>query len=520
MTYPTGEVSDSHRWRLINPIIICLLALLASALTARAQSADKIIKQANKALGGEKALKNIRSWQAKGRIKRLSDGATGSYQAATLQPGLYTATFDLQGFEISEGYNGKSGWMRDSRQGLRTLTGTASRDFQTEALYRNTRWLEYKKQKSKLTAAGQTTIQDRTANTVILTTAKGVKIRMHFDTASGLLLREEIPAGDVVRVFDYSDYRATGGVMEPHTINLTVGEEKYEIRLEQIARNLAPERALFDFPQVSNDPLPDIEALLKTVAANGDELDRLLEKYTYTEIITSRELDQKGALKEKETRTFEMTFYKGNRIRRLIEENGKPLTPDETAKEDRRIEKFVREIEKKEAEKEKKERETAQRGGPPAAEGQRPTISDVLRASRLVNPRRERFRQRDVIVFDFEPLPGYKPQKDYEKFFGKVAGAIWIDAADKQVVRVEARLVDSFKIAGGLLASLKEGGSFVLEQDRINNEIWLPSFAEINLPIKVLLVKGINVNQTISYGNYKRFNVESEKEKLKDPVRP
>jgi hypothetical protein len=31
-------------------------------------------------------------------------------------------------------------------------------------------------------------------------------------------------------------------------------------------------------------------------------------------------------------------------------------------------------------------------------------------------------------------------------------------------------------------------------------------------------VKGLNINQTVTYGDYKRFNVESEKEKLKDPA--
>jgi hypothetical protein len=78
-------------------------------------------------------------------------------------------------------------------------------------------------------------------------------------------------------------------------------------------------------------------------------------------------------------------------------------------------------------------------------------------------------------------------------------------------------LIESFKVGGGLLASLREGATFVLEQERVNNEIWLPTRADINLGVKVLLVKGINVNSSVVYGDYKRFNVESEKEKLKDP---
>jgi hypothetical protein len=71
-----------------------------------------------------------------------------------------------------------------------------------------------------------------------------------------------------------------------------------------------------------------------------------------------------------------------------------------------------------------------------------------------------------------------------------------------------------------MLASMREGATFVLEQDRINNEIWLPTRADINLSVKVLMVKGITANSVVEYGNYKRFNVDAEKEKLKDPTKP
>ncbi len=501
---------------------LCLSVLVLTTATASAQSADKIVKQAAKAMGGDKALRSIKAWQIRGSITNLKDGASGSYRASAMKPNLYLGTFDIRGLEMSAGFSGKSGWMRDSRNGLRTLTGVASRDFQFEAWWRNHRWLEYKKEKARIAYAGQTTINQKAANTVILTSPKNAKVRMHFDQTSGLLVREELPAGAANRVFDYSDYRAVNGVMEPHTINLTDGEERYEIKIEQVIHNPQLDLSIFDFPKISDEPLPDITTLLNEVGKNEDQVDDLLEKYTYTESITKREVDSNGQMRERESETYELTFYRGNRIRRLIAKNGKPLSPNEEADETKRIEKRIRELEKKEAEKEKKaqkEREVAQEtsGNPDPERGERISIADVMRASRFVNPRRERFRGRDVIVFDFDPMPGYKPRKNYEKFFGKTAGAIWIDAADKQVARVEARLVDSFKVGGGVLASLREGATFVLEQERVNNEIWLPTRADINLGLKVLLVKGFNLNQTVTYGNYQRFNVESEKEKLKDP---
>ncbi len=500
------------------------LTCLLFSLPLAAQSVDKILKQATKALGDEKALRNLRSWQVQGTVTRRRDGESGKYEAAALAPNLYWGQFDLRGLETSVGYSGKSGWFRDARNGLRTMTGDVSRDFQAEAALRNTRWLDAKKNKAKLVAAPGT-INGKAVNTVTMTTAKNVRLKLHFDAASGLLVREEIPAGALTRIFDYSDYKPVNGLQFAHTITTTVGPDIYDIKLDRIVPNAPLERARFDFPVVSNELLPNIDALLQEVKANEDKVDEILEKYTYTEKQTDRESDASGQLREKKSETFELTFYKGNRIKRLIEKNGKPLAANELESENKRIEKRVREIEKKEAEKEKKaskERELAQEtaGTPDDENGQRISIADVLRASKLTNPRRERFRNRDVIVFDFEPLPGYKPQKRVEKFFGKTAGAIWVDANDKQVARVEARLVEAYKVAGGMLASLKEGATFVLEQDRVNNEIWLPTRADINLSIKVLMVKGINANSVIEYGNYKRFQVDAEKEKLKDPTKP
>jgi hypothetical protein len=515
------EMTLMKRFLLALRLTTCCLMF---ALPLAAQSVDKILKQATKALGGEKALRSLRSWQAQGTVTRRRDGESGKYKAAALAPNLYWGLFDLRGLETSVGYNGKSGWFRDARNGLRTMTGDASRDFQAEAALRNTRWLDAKKNKAKLVATPGT-INGKAVHTVTMTTAKNVKLKLHFDAASGLLLREEIPAGALTRIFDYADYKPVNGLQFAHTITTTVGADSYDIKLERIVHNPPLDRARFDFPVISNEPLPNIEALLQAVKANEDKVDELLEKYTYTEKQTDREADATGQLREKKSETYELTFYKGNRIKRLIEKNGKPLAADELEGENKRLEKRIREIEKKETEKEKKaakDREVAQdTGGTPDGErGQRISIADVLRASKLTNPRRERFRGREVIVFDFEPLPGYKPQKNYEKFFGKTAGAIWVDAQDKQVARVEARLVEAYKVAGGMLASLKEGATFVLEQDRVNNEIWLPTRADINLSLRVLLVKGINANSVIEYGNYKRFNVEAEKEKLKDPIKP
>lgn len=506
-------------------ICIAIMLLCGSSAGYFAQTPERIIKQATKAHGGDKALRQINSWQAEGVIVNRRDGANGRYRAVSQVPGYFGVFFDLRGLEVSQGFNGKSGWVRDSRDGLRTLTGPGSREFQAEASWRARRWLDYRREKSKIALGPAISIDGRLANQIVLTTARNIRLKLFFDAETGRLVREELPLDGVTRQFDLGDYRLVDGVWEPHRILMTIGEQLFDITIERYSHNQVVERSLFDFPRVSNEPLPDIAALLRAVGENEDRVDEILDKYTYTESVIRREIDNRGQATEKESNSFELTFYKGNRIRRLTSRNGRPLSPNDEAEETRKIERRIREIEKREAEKERKaarERDVDQStaGSPDPERGQRISIADVLRASRLINPRRERYRNHDVIVFDFEPLPGYRPRKNFEKFFGKMAGAIWVDPEDRQVARVDARLVESYKVAGGLLASLREGATFVLEQEKINGEIWLPTRIDINLGLRVLLVKGITVNQTVTFGNYRRFSVESDRERLTAPTVP
>ncbi len=498
-------------------LVFCLFAL---ALSVSAQSPSKVLSQANKALGGEKVLKSIRSWEATGKITRKSDNATGAYQAFASNPNYYGGKFDLNGFEYAIGYNGKSGWIRDSRNGLRTLTGDSAKDFQAETVYRNSRWLNAKADKSKITAGGGMMVNGKQANVVNITTAKGVQIKLFFDAATGLLVREEIPQGAIVKSFDYSDYRKVGNVMEAFSITSKVGDETYEIKLDEIKHNGQIAKTTFDFPQISNESLPDIKTLLDEIRANAEKVDTILENYSYTELRIDREVDKAGNLIEKTSEKKLLTFFKGYRISRLIEKNGKPLSASDQAKEDKDVEKQVNEIEKRIAEKEKKQltqRDTdSGTGGQPSGEGQRITIADALKGSLLVNPRREKFKGIDVIVFDYEPNPAYKPKTRNEKLFALCNGAVWVDSKTKQVVRLDAVLTQS---AGNFLAKAKRGASFSLENELINNEIWLPSQADVNLSIKILFA-GININNLIKYGEYSKARVEVQDSKVDDVKKP
>src|SRR5215510_4360105 len=204
---------------------------------AEAQSADGIVKQATKAMGGELALRRVKTWEAAGVITRKRDGAVGRFRGAAMRPDLYAISFDIAGAETGAGFTGKSSWRRDRRAGLRTLTGVASDAFHAEAFYRNNRWLDYKKHGAKIVYAGAETVNGAPARAVTMIDARCVKIRVFFDAASWLPVKEELPACDGSKTVEYGDYRPVEGVMEPFAITLDEDGERYEIKLDRVTRD-------------------------------------------------------------------------------------------------------------------------------------------------------------------------------------------------------------------------------------------------------------------------------------------
>src|SRR5206468_7237437 len=111
-----------------------------------------------------------------------------------------------------------------------------------------------------------------------------------------------------------------------------------------------------------------------------------------------------------------------------------------------------------------------------------------------------------VLVCDFEPNPGFQPHKLEERVVQKLAGVVWVDEKAHDVARLEAYFVGDVKLAGGLLANLQRGTSFVFEQAFINSEVWLPTYLEGHIGARVLLMKGLKMSFVTRYSDYKKLN--------------
>ena len=310
-------------------------------------------------------------------------------------------------------------------------------------------------------------------------------------------------------------------MLEPHRVRMNVdGSGELTLLLQTVKYDTGIDDRTFDPPEATETL--DVAELIREVARNQDELEYRVSEYAFKQTETDREINSKGELKKETIKVYEV-FPLPNRepVQKLISENGVPLTGDRAAKEDRRVQEDFLKAEREKDKDEKKAAERRAERDKKRKEGKEGTeISPFLRACEFVSPRRELLNGRETIVFDFRPRPGFRPQNREESLIAKLIGVMWIDPVDKQVMRMEARLAEGFKMAGGLLVSLKPGAALVIEQTRMVQGVWLPRFAQINLSVKVLLFGGGDWNKTIEWSDYKHFSGDVKDYKLDTPAKP
>ena len=487
-------------------IILIALVLTGVACPAPAQEAGKIVEQYVKAAGGSKALSKIQTLTLEGTFTG-GDAKAGTYTLDTKLPNRYYMELLVNEKSWIEAYNGKSAWHQTAGEELGTLVGPEGMQLEAAAQYYNSRLVNPKKSKMTLTLVGHAQVRGKDALQLELTSATGVKRQVYFDPETHLIVKETATVAGVEEEILYDDYRAVEGVKLPHRIELHRSGEKYDIDVTRTVINGTIGERVFDFPKKSQVQLPDLKALFKEIDENQKAIDKIKENYAGSQSEEETEFEGDGRVKKRESSEYTFFYLNGEEVTTRVKKDGKPLSPEELNKENEKTQKRIAELQKREVKKEAKEEKARQEGK--SEEKDEPGIEVFLRACQFVNPRRERFRGQDVLVFDFEPNPEFKPRKMVEKVVQKLAGVVWIDEKAHDVARLEAYFTGDMKIAGGLLANLQKGTSFVFEQAFVNNEVWLPTYMEAHLGVRFLLVKGIKIGVVTRYRDYKKFNVET-----------
>lgn len=506
---------------------LALFVLLAIASPALGQSAakklpsaEKIVADYIKTIGGKKAVTAQRDATYEWTVY-FNNQPFGAARTLRKAPGSERFELTFGNGQIISAANTRSAWELGLDKQLRTLTSVEAATAKLQATLAASRVVDFKKANvlSRVISLGD--LASEPAYIVEFSTRSGARVQYYFSVKSKLITKITSDTRKTYVVCE--DYRPEHGLMEPHRLRLSLSGAstptgELTLILQSVTQNTGIDDALFD-PPATTESL-DINALLREVALNQDAIEQRVSDYSFKQTETDRTINSKGEVKKETVKVYEV-FPLPNRepVQKLISENGVPLSTERAAKEDKRVqEEFLKAERDKDKDAQEAARRRAERDKKNDEDGD-PAISMFLRACDFVSPRRERFEGRESVVFDFRPRANFKPKTREESLIAKLVGVVWIDPVDKQVMRLEARLAEGFKMGGGLLVSLKPGAALVMEQTRMVEGVWLPRFAQINLSVKVLLFAGGDFNKTIEWSDYKHFSgdVKDYKIEVKDP---
>ena len=248
-----------------------------------------------------------------------------------------------------------------------------------------------------------------------------------------------------------------------------------------------------------------IRQLIRQVAEKDQENDKKQGDYTYVERDEERTLNGKGHVKSTEIKTYEVMDLYGDQVQRLIAKDDKPLSDQDARKEEKKIqhlmEKRKNESEKDRAKRQEKEQKDREEG--------RKFMGEVADAFNFRLEGTEQLDGRETYVISAEPRPGYHPHSRETGFLPKFRFRAWIDKDELQWKKADIQCIDTVSF-GLILARLHKGSRVVVEQARINDEVWLPQHIEVKVDARLALLKELNMDLDFTFRDYKKFRSDSK----------
>ena len=242
------------------------------------------------------------------------------------------------------------------------------------------------------------------------------------------------------------------------------------------------------------------EIVQRSVARDARNFDRYKD-YTYHELLTAKNLDQKGAVTRTESTLSEILPIGGRPYERVLERDGKPLSEKEARKEQEALDReAARRAKESDRDRAKYERERQE---------ERRFAQEIPEAFTLTLVGEENVDGLPVWKIHLEPKRDYRPRDGRADVLKKVRGDVWIDHAGYQWVRAELEVIDTISW-GFFVLRIPPGAKISFSQTRVNDEVWLPRQIHVRTDAKIALLKTFRVEFDLAYSNYRKFRAESQ----------
>lgn len=232
---------------------------------------------------------------------------------------------------------------------------------------------------------------------------------------------------------------------------------------------------------------------------------RRMADYTWVGRSRERHFDSHNRVTSDRREAWETIVLDGRPLRRTLERDGQPLPPEEQQKQQQKLDKSTAKLENETPE--QKQRRAADYEKERRRE--REFLLEIPDAYDLRLEGSDKVDGHDVWVVSGAPKPGYRAKSRDGAALLKIRGKMWIEKAGYQWVRLEAETTETISF-GWFLARLNPGARLVLEETRINDEVWLPKREYLSGSGRIGLVKRVAEDQEVTWNDYKKFRVDSK----------
>lgn len=236
------------------------VALLGWAHGAAAQTADEVIEKHLAAIGGRAALAKLQSRQMVGTITLSTPvgDVTGSIEVLNTTPNKARTLIKLDltalgagPMQIDQRFDGTTGYVLDSMQGDRPITGGQLENMKSAAF--PSPFLNYKQRGATVELKGKEKVGERDAYLLVFTPKDGAAVRQYVDAESYLPVRMiatvDVPGmGPLDQTSDLLDQRDVDGVKVPFVIKSTSAAQSFTISVTKVEHNVTVDDKLFVKP--------------------------------------------------------------------------------------------------------------------------------------------------------------------------------------------------------------------------------------------------------------------------------
>ena len=236
------------------------------------------------------------------------------------------------------------------------------------------------------------------------------------------------------------------------------------------------------------------EIIQKSVAANQRDF-KEDPNYNYKELDRSSD----------GSKLYRVMMIEGTPYNRLISVNGKQLSLERDAEEEKKFQQTIQQRRSESSEERQKriakyEKERARDNA---------MMNELTKAFNFTLVGQRKVRGFNVWVLKATPRPGYKPPNMECQVLPGMQGELWIDKKTYQWVKVTAQVVHPVSIEG-FLAEVEPGTEFELEKSPVANGIWQATHFSMHSNAKVLHMFGRTSQEDESYFDYQRTSGASE----------